>query len=172
MSDNLTMSKLFLILFSLFSSVASANSDAGFTQFDLLGGLASAQEDNTAGIPASASVMKLQVLTNSSTFFRGLMGFGGSVGDSINGDFNLGFTVNPFGPLGTPITPYFGASAVVLTGKFNEEIKLLYGWEVSTGINMRLLKNFALTLQFDYLNTDQAHYRYMGGFTFFFKQKN
>lgn len=166
------MKCLILFFTILINSTLLAASDYSFNQFDLLGGLGAAKEQNSTGIPASSSVIKLQALTNQYSFLRGIMGFGASIGESINGDFNAGFILNPFGPLGTPMAPYIGVSGVVLTGKFNDEVKLLYGWELNTGINIRLFRGFALTLQFDYLNTGEPNYRYLGGFTFYFKQKN
>ncbi len=140
-------------------------------QFDLIGGLGVADAENGTGLPESSQHVKFQSLSNARSLLRGMVSFAGMKGDAIGGDFGVGFVINPFAPLTTVAFPYVGASGIALIGKFNEEVKTLYGYAINTGLNLKLTRSFALTFQIDYLNAGDAMYRYMGGFSFYFKQK-
>lgn len=164
------MKKLFTIIIFVFSFNAVAV-DYVYNQFDILGGLGVADADNSTGLPESGMFVKFQSLTSSGDFLRGMVSFAGMQGTAIGGDFGVGFMINPFAHLTTVAFPYVGASGLAMIGQFNDQVQVLYGYSIHTGLNLKLARSFALTLQMDYMNAGDAMYRYLGGFSFYFKQK-
>lgn len=166
------MKSIFLI-FTIFSLSLSAAQNAELFQFDLAGGLAFADSDNAEGFPASASFAKFQGVTTTGSYWRWTGAFGAVLGsgNTTAGEFALGGAFYPFSVFSMlPIQPFLGGSGVMVTASIDGTSKMLYGYAINSGIDLRI-KRFGLKLGVDYVTTTFSSFRYYGGISIYFAMK-
>lgn len=135
-----------------------------------MGGVGAAEEGNSLEFPESFSYGKFQAVSTTGNLWRWTASFSYVTGSSTTaGDFSVGMAIYPFSLFpAIPVQPFLAVGGESIIANIDSTYKLLFGYSVSSGVDLRFGKSFGLGLQVEYVNASIGTFRYGGGFIIYF----